>query len=349
MLMRSLAVTAIAGVTMLVAPRSAECQPPTRPRYHLVGYLPLGGDGGWDYLAIDPEARRLYVTRSTHVVVVDVDRRRVVGNIDNTPGVHGVAIARELGRGFTSNGRDSTVTIFDLATLQTIARVAVTGRNPDAIVYEPTSRRVFTFNGGSDNATALDATTGAVVGTLPLGGRPEFAAVDGAGRVFVNLENRSTIVAFDAATLTEQARWPLAPCVEPSGMAIDRAHARLFVGCANRVMAIVDVATGRVVATVPIGAGVDANAFDAATQLAFSSNGQDGTLTVVREDTPDRYSVEATVTTQRGARTMVLDEKTHRIYLSAARYGPTPPPTAGTPRPRPPIVPGSFTVLVLDR
>ncbi|GAC1687836.1 MAG: hypothetical protein NVS9B3_06390 [Gemmatimonadaceae bacterium] len=188
-----------------------------------------------------------------------------------------------------------------------------------------------------------------MVGTIALGGRPEFAAVDGTGRVFVNIEDKSTVVAFDAATLIERGRWPLAPCTEPSGMAIDRAHERLFIGCSNRRMAIVDTRSGRVVSTPAIGPGVDANAFDAATQLAFSSNGQDGTVTVVHEDTPDRYTVVGNIATQRGARTMALDEKTHRIYLAAANYGPTPAPTAQLPRPRPPIIPGSFTLLVLGR
>ncbi|GAC1514239.1 MAG: hypothetical protein NVS1B4_01440 [Gemmatimonadaceae bacterium] len=346
---RSLMHAVLCGVVALAALRPVAGQNAALAPYHIVGRLPLGGDGGWDYLTVDAAARRLYVTRSTHVVVLDMDRDTVVGDIPNTPGVHGVAIAPALGRGFTSNGRDSTVTIFDLATLAVIGKVTVTGRNPDAIIFEPTSRRVFAFNGGSANATALDGATGAVVGTIALGGRPEFAAVDGTGRVFVNIEDKSTVVAFDAATLIERGRWPLAPCTEPSGMAIDRAHERLFIGCSNRRMAIVDTRSGRVVSTPAIGPGVDANAFDAATQLAFSSNGQDGTVTVVHEDTPDRYTVVGNIATQRGARTMALDEKTHRIYLAAANYGPTPAPTAQLPRPRPPIIPGSFTLLVLGR
>lgn len=310
------------------------------PAYRVVKRIAVGGDRGWDYLVADSGARRLYVTRGTHVVIIDTDRDSVVGDIPDTPGVHGIALAPELGRGFTSNGRDSSITIFDLKTHATLGRVRVTGRNPDAILYDPASRRVFTFNGGSDNATAIDAATGAVAGSITLGGRPEFATADGAGHVYVNLEDRSAVLALDSRTLAIQHRWPLAPCAEPSGMAIDRAHHRLFVGCRNQLMAVVDAQSGRVITTLPIGSGVDGNAFDPETQLVFSSNGQ-GTLTVAHEDAPDRYRVVQTVATQRSARTMALDERTHKIYLSAATYAPAP---AGQ---QPAVVPGSFVVLVV--
>jgi DNA-binding beta-propeller fold protein YncE len=308
----------------------------------------IGGEGGWDYLVVDTVAHRLYLSRGSHVQVLDTDRDSIVGDIPNTPGVHGVAIARDLGRGFTSNGRDSTVTVFDLKTLAPLSTVKVTGRNPDAILYEPATRRVFTFNGGSADATALDAATGTVVGTIPLGGKPEFAVAQGDGRVFVNIEDRSEIVAFDARTLAVQARWPLAPCEEPTGLAIDRAHGRIFAGCSNERMAVVDTKSGRVVATPPIGAGVDGTAFDPATQLAFASNGE-GTLTVVHEDAPDRYTVVGTVPTQRGARTLALDERTHRVYTVTAQFGPPPAATPDRPHPRPAPVPGTFTVLEVER
>ena len=316
--------------------------------YRVLRRTVLGGEGGWDYLTADAPSHRLFVSRGTHVMVVDTRTDSVVGEIPGTPGVHGIALAPELGRGFTSNGRDSTVTVFDLKTLAPLGTTHVTGRGPDAIAYEPVSKRVFTFNGGSGSATAVDAATGRVVGTLDLGGRPESAVSDGAGRMFVNLEDRSEIVPFDARTLRAGPHWALAGCEEPSGLAIDRAHHRLFAVCSNGKMAVVDAASGRVVATVPIGEGPDAAAFDPATQTVFSSNGE-GTLTVVHEDTPDRYRVVQTLATQRSARTMALDPGTHRLYLVTAEFGPAPAATADTPRPRRPMIPGSFVLLTVGR
>ncbi len=248
---------------------------------------------------------------------------------------------------FTSNGRSNTVTIFDLKTLKTLGTVK-TGEGPDAIVYDPASRRVFTFNGRGGSSTAIDAATGTVAGTIPLGGDPEFAAADGQGHVYVNLEDKSMVVQLDSRALSVKSRWPLAPCESPSGMAMDREHRRLFVGCHNKMMAVMDADSGRVVATPAIGQGVDANRFDLATGLAFSSNG-DGTLTVVREHSPDRFSVVENVETQRGARTMELDPKTHNVFLVTAKFGAPPAPTPEHPHPRPTIVPGSFTLLVLGR
>lgn len=315
--------------------------------YHLLQKVELGGEGSWDYLTLDSGARRLYISRATHVLVLDVETGKTVGDIPDTAGVHGIAIAPELGRGFTSNGRAATVSIFDLKTLQVLGQVR-TGRNPDAIVYDPATRRVFTFNGGSNDATAIEAASGTVAGTVALGGRPEFAAADGNGRIYVNLEDKNTVVALDSHRLNIEARWPLAPCEEPSGMAIDRQHRRLFIGCANRTMAIVDAANGRIVTTLPIGGGVDANAFDPGTGLSFSSNGE-GTLTVVHQDSPEKFSVVENVTTQRGARTMALDLKTHNVFLATAQFGPPPAPTPDRPRPRPSIVPGSFVILVFGK
>jgi DNA-binding beta-propeller fold protein YncE len=335
-------------VVVALAVLAATAAPGQDATYHVVRRIALAGDGGWDYLTVDTAAHRLYVSRSTHVAVIDLDHDSVVGDIPNTLGVHGIAFVRELGRGFTSNGRDSTVTIFDLATLAPLSTVKVTGRNPDAITYDPVSRRVFTFNGGSANATGIDAETGAVLGTIELGGKPEFAVSDGRGRMYVNIEDKGEIVAFDPRKLTVLAHWSIAPCEEPTGLAIDRRARRLFAVCSNGLMAVVDADRGRVVSTVPIGSGVDGAAFDPATRLAFSSNGE-GTLTVVHEETPDTFRVVATVPTQRGGRTVALDERTHRVYTVAAEYGPTPDPTPDRPRPRPPIIPGSVVVLVLER
>jgi DNA-binding beta-propeller fold protein YncE len=315
-------------------------------RYHLLEKIAVGGEGGWDYLTLDAAARRLYVSRGTRVVVLDVDSGKTVGEISGTEGVHGIALAPELHRGFTSNGRSSTVTIFDTATLSVVGSVKATGENPDAIIYDPASRRVFTFNGRGKNATAIDAATGKVAGTVPLDGKPEFAVADGKGRVFVNIEDKNEISVIASGPLQVEKSWPIPACEEPSGLAMDRKDRRLFTVCHNRAMAVLDADTGRAVASVPIGQGVDAAAWDPSAALAFASNG-DGTLTVVKQDGPDAYHVVENAVTQRSARTMALDEKTHRIFLAAAEFGAAPPATAEQPRPRPPMVPGSFTILVL--
>jgi DNA-binding beta-propeller fold protein YncE len=320
--------------------------PPTS--YHVVGRISLPGEGGWDYLSVDTAAHRLYVSRGTHIAVIDLDHDSIVGDIPNTNGVHGVAFVRDLNRGFTSNGRDTTVTIFDLKTLAQVSVVKVTGRNPDAIMYDPLSRRVFTFNGGGANATAIDPQTGTVVGTLDLGGKPEAAVADGRGHIYVNIEDKSELVAFDPKTLKVQGRWSLAPCEEPSGLAMDRKTRRLFSVCSNGLMAVVDPDRGKVVKTLPIGNGVDGAAFDATSGLAMSSNGE-GSMTFVHEESPDSFRVVATVPTQRGGRTIALDERTHRLYTVAAQFGEAPAPTPERPRPRPPIIPGSVVVVVLDQ
>jgi DNA-binding beta-propeller fold protein YncE len=342
---RSLLSLGIAAATILAAPSAVHAQ--ATPGYHVIHRINTGGEGGWDYVTVDPDDNRLFLSRGTHAMVIDLGRDSVVGDIPNTAGIHGVALAPELNRGFTSNGRDSSVTIFDYKTLAPIAVVKIPGRNPDAILYDPGTKRVFTFNGGTSNATALDATNGTVVGTVDLGGKPETAVSDG-GKVYANIEDKSEIAVFDPKTLAVLARWPLAPCEEPSGLAIDRVHQRLFAGCANKTMAVVDMRTGKVVATPAVGSGVDAAGFDPGTQLAFTSNGE-GTITVVHEDTPDKYTVVETVPTQRGARTMAVNPKTHRLYTVTAEFGPAPAPTADRPRPRPPMIPGTFVVLELDR
>jgi YVTN family beta-propeller protein len=313
--------------------------------YHLLKKVPLGGEGGWDYLAFDSATRRLFISRATKVVVLNVDTGTVSGEIPNTDGVHGVAFAPELDRGFTSNGRANTVTIFDLQSLQIIGS-AKTGMNPDAIVYDPASKRVFTMNGHSNDATAIDAATGNVLGTIPVTGKPEFAVADGAGHVYVNIEDKGEELQIDTQSLKVTAQWPLAPCQEPSGLAMDIAHRRLFAGCHNQMMAVVDADSGKVIATPAIGDGVDANAFDPGTGFAFASNGQSATLTVVHEDAPDKFSVVENVATQKGARTMALDLKSHEVYLVTADFAPAPPATNENPRPRMMPVPGTFVVLI---
>ena len=315
--------------------------------YHLTQKITLGGEGGWDYLTVDSQAHRIYISRSTHVLVVDEDSGKLVGDIPGTAGVHGIALVPELNKGFTSNGRDNTVTVFELKTLKVLKEVAV-GRNPDAILYDPASQRVFTMNGASRDTTAIDAQSETVAGTVALDGRPESAAADGQGHLYINLEDKSQVVALDSRKLAVAAHWPLAPGEEPTGMAMDRKHRRLFVGCGNKLLVVMNADDGRVVTTLPIGGGVDATGFDPETGLAFSSNGE-GTLTVVREDAPDKFSVLDNVPTQRGARTMALDPKTHRVYLVSAEFGPPPAPTPERPRPRPSVVPGTFALLVVGR
>jgi len=315
--------------------------------YHLTSSISIPGSGGWDYIAADSDNRRLYVSHSTVVDVVDLDSETIVGQIPNTNGVHGIAIAHDLGRGFISAGRDNQVVIFDLKTLATLG-TAKAGTNPDGILYEPFTHQVFAFNGRSKNATVINAKDGSVVGTIELGGKPEFPAADGKGNVFVNVEDKNEIAHIDAKTLQVKARWSIAPAESPSGLAIDKEDHRLFAVCDGKVMVVVNYDDGKVVATVPIGEGPDAAAYDPGTHTAFSSNGQDGTVTVVRVEARDKYT-PATVETKKSARTMTVDLKTHKLYLPSADYGPAPVATADNPRPRPSIVAGSFKVLVLSQ
>jgi len=317
--------------------------------YRFSKEIAIGGEGGWDYLSVDPAAHRLYVSHAAKVVVIDTQANKVVGEITDTPGVHGFAIAADLGRGFSSNGRENKVSIVDLKTLKTLQKVD-TGENPDAILYEPSKKEVYAFNGRGKSATVIDAQSGKVVTTIPLEGKPESGQADSkAGKVFVNIEDVSEVVEIDAKALAVKAHWPLKPCESPSGMAIDRKHHRLLIGCENKMAAVMDNTNGKVVTTVPIGEGVDANGFDPGTGLGYSSNGKDGTLTVIREETPDRFTVAETVPTRKGARTMALDEKTHTVYLVTAQFGPAPAATAEQPRPRPTILPDTFTILVVSR
>jgi DNA-binding beta-propeller fold protein YncE len=316
------------------------------PSYRILHTWTLGGDGGWDYLRVDPEARRLYIARATRVMVINADTGESVGEIADTAGVHGVALVPEIGRGFASNGREDTVSVFDLKTLKTLNKIKV-GNRPDAIWYDPASKRVFTFNAGSQDSTAIDAAKGEVVGTISLGGKPEFAQSDGKGTVFVNLEDKHELYALDANKLTVRERWPLQGCEDPSGLAIDTKKHRLFVGCANKVMPVVDADSGRILATIPIGEGVDATAFDEETGLVFASCGE-GVLTVAQEDGAGKFKA-VNVPTQRGARTMALDPKTHNVYTVTAKFGAAPAPTAANSHARPAILPDSFIVLMLGQ
>ena len=287
--------------------------------YSVVKKIPIPGQGSWDYLTVDESARRLYVSHGTQVEVLDVDSGSIVGSIPNTPGVHGVAIAADLGRGFVSDGQASTVTIFDLKTLKSLGEVP-TGKKPDAIIYDPATSRVFVFNGGGNSATVIDAATGKVAGTIDLGGGPEFAAADGAGSVYDNLEDQSLVLKINSRDLKVEQRWPTAPCQSPSSMAMDRLNRRLFIGCRSRVMAVMNADTGQVITTLPIGDHVDATAFDPETRLIFNSNGE-GTITVIHQDSLDKYSLVETVKTLPRAKTMALDPKTHQLFLSTAENG----------------------------
>jgi DNA-binding beta-propeller fold protein YncE len=312
------------------------------PAYRFVARIPVPGDGGWDYLTVDSPHQRLFVSHGTCVVEIDTAANRVVRTIAGTPGVHGIALAPELHRGFTSNGREDQVGIVDLGTGEVIGKVA-TGANPDAILYSPRSGEVYVANGRAASATVVEARSGRVLATIPLGGKPEFAQEDAAaGRVFVNLEDRNEVVAIATATHEVVARWPLAPGEEPTGLAIDREHHRLFAGCGNERMVVLDSRDGHVVASVAAGRGIDAAEFDPGTQLAFVSNGRDGTVTVVHEDTPDCFTVVQTLSTEPSARTMAVDPATHRIYLTAGQLQPA------KDRGRPSIVPGSVYVLVYE-
>jgi DNA-binding beta-propeller fold protein YncE len=303
--------------------------------------IAIGGEGGWDYLSVDAAAHRLYVSHATKVVVVDTQAGKVVGEIPDTPGVHGFAIAADLGKGFASNGREAKASIVDLKTLKLIQKVD-TGENPDSILYEPGRHEVYTMNGRGKSATVFDPQTGKVVATIPLGGKPEFAQADPkAGKVYVNMEDLNAIKVIDTATHTVTATWPIAPGESASGMAIDLESHRLFIGCDNKLMLMIDNTSGKVVYSVPIGEGVDSNWFDPATKLAFASNGEAGTITVAHEDSPSVLKVVQTLKTKRGGRTMALDLSTHTIYLAVTDYEPQAPGS----KDRPKAVAGTFRIL----
>lgn len=307
----------------------------------------IGGKGAWDYLTLDPSGDRLFISRQTRVDVVDTHAGKLIGSIENTNGVHGIALAVDTGRGYTSNGKSDSVTVFDLTTLKTIKEAPVSGHNPDAILYDPLGKHVFTFNGRSKDATVLDAGTLAIVATLPMPDKPEFAARDDEGNIFVNIESEpGQMVVIDSGKLTIKATWTLPGCASPSGMAIDKVNHRIFSVCDDNVMAITDARTGKQVAKVKIGTGPDAAAFDGQRNLVFSSNGE-GTLTVVHQASADRYQVVHTVSTKNGARTMALDPTGGKIYLVTADFDAPPAPTAEQPHPRPTPKPDTFVILVV--
>ena len=315
--------------------------------YHLVKKVKLGGTGGWDYLELDAATRRLFISRGTHYIVVDPDQGKIIGDIPGSQRAHGIAFANEFNKGFTTDGKNGDATIFDLTSLNVLDKVK-TDKDSDAAIYDPFSKRVFAFNGDANTASAIDAASGKLVSTFPLGGGPEFGATDGKGKIFVNLEDKSSLVKFDAKTLKIENTWPLAPCESPSGLAIDAANEILVVGCHNKLMAFVDGNSGKVLGTVPIGQGVDANRFDPVTGYAFASCG-DGTLTIAHEDSPTKFSLVEMIQTQRGARTMALDYATHTVYLVTAEFGPAPEATQDNPRPRPAILPDTFTLLIYGK
>lgn len=314
-------------------------------KYHLLSTIQVGGEGGWDILIADAVNHRLYVSHGTRAVVIDTKTDKVVGDIPKTNGIHGIAFSPKYG--FTTNGRDNTVTMFYLNTLKVLG-VIQTGKNPDALVYDKHTDRVFVFTPGSDDCTVIDATGGKVVGTIPLPGKPEFGVSDEKGRIFVNLEDKNAIAEIDAKKMTVLNTWSLAPAEGPTGLAIDRKTHRLFAACEGQMVAV-DSRSGKVVATVPTGRGTDGMEFDPGLKYVFAPNGGDGTLTVIHEDGPDKYSVVENVKTQVRARTMTLDAKTHRVYLPIAQFGPAPAATTENPRPRPAMVPNSFAVLVFAR
>ncbi len=338
---------ALAACSAIVSPCFAATPAALGQQYHVSARWPVGGEGFWDYLAVDPISHFLYVTRGTHVLVIDPANGKTVADITGFKGIHGVAFETKGSHGYITDGGSNAVAVFDRKTYKVVATIPA-GDHPDAIVFEPVTQTVWAFNGRSKNATVISAANNQVVATVALPGRPEAAAIDGKGAIFLNIEDTSQLASIDAAAHKVTAVWPLAPCEGPSGIAMDQQHRRVFSVCDGGKMAVVNADSGKVVATPQIGDGPDAAAFDSRRQLVFSSNG-DGTLTVVHEDSPDKYSVLQNVATQRGARTMALDEASGKVYLVTADFGPRPEPTKDNPRPRPPMVPGSFVVLVVSK
>lgn len=338
-------VAAVLALTMLQA-CSLPWHKPSGREFGVIDKARIGAPGGWDFIAVDAPHQRLFISRGDRVQVWDTQTRRVSAEIGGTPGIHGIALSQDLQLGFTSNGRSNSIGVFRLDDLSLIDTIDIPGLNPDALLYEPLYKRLYSFNGKSGDATVIDARRLKVLGTIPLGGKPEVAASDGAGHLFVNIEDTAEIVMIDEATNQVRARWPLASCEEPTGLAIDVAHRRLFSVCANRTMVVMDADSGRLVARLPIGAAPDGVAFDPELGLVFSANGE-GSLTVVHEDDPERYAVLATVATQEKARTLSLDPQAHRIYLVSADFAHSPPAAPDRPPARPSMVADSFTVLVV--
>jgi DNA-binding beta-propeller fold protein YncE len=318
-----------------------------RPTYRLAHQVPLPGDEGWDYMTFEQGGHRLFIAHGSQVLVVDTDRLAAIGAIPDTPGAHGIALAPDLGRGYVTAGRTSVIVVFDLKTLARLKEIKTTGEGPDAIYYDPSTHRVFSFNGRGRNVTAVDATTDTVVGTIALSGRPESVSGDGKGRIYLDLEDRNSIAVIDARALTVTTEWPIGGCEEPAGLALDAAGQRLFPACGNKVMAAMDTTNGRVLGTAPIGEGVDFAGYDPGARLAFASCGE-GVLTAVALNAAGAPEVAQSIPTQRRARTMALDERTHRVFLVTADFGPAPAATPEQPHPRPPMLPGTFRLLVVE-
>jgi DNA-binding beta-propeller fold protein YncE len=315
------------------------------PSYRVTQTYTLGGDGRWDYIVPDPPNHRLFIARENRVIVVDEDRGTLLGAVTGIQGAHGTALAEATGHGFATSGNDRSVVMFDLKTFKVLGRIPA-AEDADAILYDGASNRVFTLNGDAHSSTVIDPRAGTLITNIPLGGKPEYGASAGDGKVYANLTDTSEVVEIDARTATVARRWSTAPCKQPVSMALDTAHHRLFSGCRSGMMAISDYQNGKVVATVPIGTGVDGAGFDAASGNAFASNA-DGTLTVIHQDAPDQYRVIENVQTPQGARNMGLDPTNHRVFIVSAQFAPAP---AGAPgRGRPPVLPGSFTLMVVER
>lgn len=331
------------SLVLLALPLAIQAAQPA-PVPYVLSTMHLGGPGGWDYLTFDAPHRHLFVSRGDHVLVIDVDQNKQIGTIDNTPGVHGIALAPGMNRGFTSNGKAASVTEFDLTTLKSVATIPGTGKNPDAIVYDSASKHIFTFNGHSSDASVIDPAKHAVIATIALPGKPEFAVSDGAGHIYNNIEDKSELVEIDTHSNKVLHVWPLAPCKSPSGLAMDIQHHRLFSVCDNQLMAVTDANDGHQIASVAIGDGPDAVEFDATTSMIYSSNGESGNITAVHEDDPNHYRVTSTIPTQVSARTEALDPKLHRLYLSAAKLSATRQ-ANGWPK----VEPNSFSILTVGQ
>jgi uncharacterized protein DUF5074 len=316
------------------------------PEYRIAQQVNLPGDGGWDDLTFDDAGHRLFIAHGTQVQVVDTDKLTLTGTIADTPGVHGIALAGDAGHGYISAGRSDSIVVFDLKSLARLKEIKATGENPDAIIYDSATHRVFAFNGRGRNATVIDVKTDEVIGTIALDAKPEFAVSDGTGRVYVNLEDKSSIAQIDAQHLTVTAVWPISGCEKPSGLALDLTGQRLFAGCSNKVMAVVDAKSGHMLGTAPIGGGVDGAKYDSGAHLAFASCGE-GVLTAVALGASGKPEVAQSLPTQRGARTMALDEHSHRIFFVTASFGPPPAAPAENPHPRPAVLPGTFRLLVV--
>jgi YVTN family beta-propeller protein len=328
----------LASSLMLISVGTASAQ-----SYKVLRRIPVGAEGGWDYVRVDPDAKRIYLSRGDHMMVVDETSGKVVGDLPNTKGIHGMALVPDMNKGYTSNGGAATVTVFDLKTLKPITEIKTTGENPDSIIYDPATKRVFTMNARSSNSTVIDVTTDKVVGTVDLGGKPEEPALDGRGNMFVNLEDKSSIMEFDTKTLMKKGTWSLAPCEGPSALAADTKNHRLFAAC-DKMIAVFNPDTGKVVATPAIGGDPDGNGFDPGTGMIFATC-REGLLTVIHQDSADKYTIVGNVNTQFGARTMALDPKTHHVFTVTADYKPAGPATPENPRPRPQPIANSFVIL----